>query len=231
MDSARSSVNPSFMPPPPVIPKPLTLPLTTYGYQIHGYPRSPPTPGDQQALGGLSYNTVIENAPSRYVSSGILFLEYKWLWHPFRIIEYVAIFLSWVMTIMFFPFAVCTCYKVVREYERAVIFRMGRLREGAAKGPGTLFILPCVDSCYVLDLRTVTFDVPPQEILTHDAGKKFVVPNSMFTPLMLFAVTVAVDAVVSHCSKASVSIKECLDLVGLLQSIQSYNCCRKCRRL
>jgi erythrocyte band 7 integral membrane protein len=46
---------------------------------------------------------------------------------------------------------------------------MGRLREGAARGPGTLFILPCVDSCYVLDLRTVTFDVPPQEILTHDA--------------------------------------------------------------
>jgi len=99
---------------------------------------------------------------------------------PSRIIEYVAIFLSWVLTILFFPFVVCTCYKVVREYERAVIFRMGRLREGAAKGPGTLFILPCVDSCYVLDLRTVTFDVPPQEILTHDA------------------VTVAVDAVVYY---------------------------------
>lgn len=92
-------------------------------------------------------------------------------------IEYVAIFLSWFFTIVFFPFAVCSCYKVVREYQRAVIFRMGRLREGGAKGPGTFFILPCVDECYILDLRTVTFDVPPQEILTHDA------------------VTVAVDAV------------------------------------
>lgn len=96
---------------------------------------------------------------------------------PPSCIEYVAIIFSWVFTILFFPFAVCSCYKVVREYQRAVIFRMGRLREGGAKGPGTFFILPCVDECYILDLRTVTFDVPPQEILTHDA------------------VTVAVDAV------------------------------------
>ena len=74
--------------------------------------------------------------------------------------------------------------KVVQEYERAVIFRLGRLRSGGAKGPGLFFILPCIDTyrsasstqCKVLtgmfrcvDLRTGAFDVPPQEILTRDS--------------------------------------------------------------
>jgi hypothetical protein len=54
--------------------------------------------------------------------------------------------------------------KVVKEYERAVIFRLGRLRSGGAKGPGLFFIVPCIDSYKKLDLRTVSFDVPPQEV-------------------------------------------------------------------
>ena len=66
----------------------------------------------------------------------------------------------------------------VQEYERAVIFRLGRVKRGGAVGPGLFFIIPCMDSIQVVDLRTVTFDVPPQEILTKDS------------------VTVAVDAVV-----------------------------------
>ena len=54
--------------------------------------------------------------------------------------------------------------KVVQEYERAVVFRLGRLRSGGAKGPGLFFIMPCVDSYKKVDLRTVSFDVPPQEV-------------------------------------------------------------------
>ena len=54
--------------------------------------------------------------------------------------------------------------QVVKEYERAVIFRLGRLRSGGAKGPGIFFIVPCIDSYKKLDLRTVSFDVPPQEV-------------------------------------------------------------------
>ena len=54
--------------------------------------------------------------------------------------------------------------KVVQEYERVVIFRLGRLLAGGARGPGIFFIVPCVDSYQKVDMRTLTFDVPPQEV-------------------------------------------------------------------
>ena len=53
---------------------------------------------------------------------------------------------------------------MVQEYERPVVFRLGRLRSGGAKGPGLFFVMPCVDSYKKVDLRTVSFDVPPQEV-------------------------------------------------------------------
>ncbi len=56
--------------------------------------------------------------------------------------------------------------KIVREYERAVLFRLGRLV--GAKGPGLFFIIPFVDSIVRTDLRIVTTDVPKQEIITRD---------------------------------------------------------------
>ena len=45
-----------------------------------------------------------------------------------------------------------------------MIFRLGRLRSGGAKGPGLFFIMPCIDTYKKVDLRTVSFDVPPQEV-------------------------------------------------------------------
>lgn len=56
--------------------------------------------------------------------------------------------------------------KVVREYERGVIFRLGRLV--GAKGPGIFMIIPIVDKMVKVSLRTVTLDVPPQEVITKD---------------------------------------------------------------
>ncbi|GAB4246803.1 MAG: slipin family protein [Thermoleophilia bacterium] len=56
--------------------------------------------------------------------------------------------------------------KVVPEYQRGVIFRLGRLV--AAKGPGLFVIIPVVDRMIKVDLRTVTMDVPPQEVITKD---------------------------------------------------------------
>jgi len=56
--------------------------------------------------------------------------------------------------------------KILKEYERGVIFRLGRLR--GAKGPGIILIIPFVDKMIKVDLRTVTMDVPPQDIITHD---------------------------------------------------------------
>ena len=104
---------------------------------------------------------------------------------------------SFILVILTLPLSIWGCVKVVQEYERAVIFRLGRLRSGRARGPGLFFIVPCIDNYrYVylynftwgyklsiircVDLRTGAFDVPPQEILTRDS------------------VTISVDAVVYY---------------------------------
>jgi len=52
------------------------------------------------------------------------------------------------------------------EYERAVIFRLGRIRE--AKGPGLIIIIPGIDRMVRVDMRTITMDVPPQDVITKD---------------------------------------------------------------
>ena len=51
-----------------------------------------------------------------------------------------------------------------QEYERAVIFRLGRLLRGGARGPGVFFTIPCVDTHVKIDLRTNTYEIPPQEV-------------------------------------------------------------------
>jgi regulator of protease activity HflC (stomatin/prohibitin superfamily) len=56
--------------------------------------------------------------------------------------------------------------KVVQEYERGVIFRLGRLQ--GAKGPGIFFIIPIVDRMVKVDLRVITLDIPTQEAITRD---------------------------------------------------------------
>jgi regulator of protease activity HflC (stomatin/prohibitin superfamily) len=56
--------------------------------------------------------------------------------------------------------------RVLREYERAVVFRLGRLLGG--KGPGIVLLIPIVDRMVRVDLRTVTFDIPPQDLITRD---------------------------------------------------------------
>ncbi|XP_063233716.1 band 7 protein AGAP004871-like isoform X2 [Bacillus rossius redtenbacheri] len=99
---------------------------------------------------------------------------------PMGCVEIVATLGSILLLIMTFPFSLCVCFKVVQEYERAVIFRLGRLRKGGARGPGIFFVLPCIDTYCKVDLRTVSFDVPPQEVLSRDS------------------VTVNVDAVVFY---------------------------------
>ncbi len=56
--------------------------------------------------------------------------------------------------------------KIVREYERGVIFRLGRLV--GARGPGLFFVIPIIENMTIVDLRTVTYDVPSQEVVTKD---------------------------------------------------------------
>ncbi len=96
----------------------------------------------------------------------------------FQIFEgFTNIFIGIVVLIIILWF-LSSSLKIVKEYERAVIFRLGRLL--GAKGPGLFFIIPFVDNFMKVDLRVLTFDVPKQTVITKDN------------------VTVAVDAVVYY---------------------------------
>ena len=85
-----------------------------------------------------------------------------------------------------------------------MIFRLGRIRKQGVVGPGMFFIIPCMDEIITMDLRTVTFNVPPQEILTKDS------------------VTVAVDAVVYF--KIVTPLSTVLNVNNYNQSTQYLAC-------
>ncbi|MFA5392829.1 MAG: slipin family protein [Candidatus Ratteibacteria bacterium] len=72
----------------------------------------------------------------------------------------------WIFLGVVFLIIIGNTIRVVNEYERGVIFRLGRLI--GAKGPGLFFLVPIVDRMVKISLRTVTFDVTPQEIITRD---------------------------------------------------------------
>jgi regulator of protease activity HflC (stomatin/prohibitin superfamily) len=68
-----------------------------------------------------------------------------------------------VIALLFIAAAV----KVLREYERGVVFRLGRLLD-PPKGPGLFFLIPVIDRMVKVDLRTITLNIPPQEVITRD---------------------------------------------------------------
>jgi regulator of protease activity HflC (stomatin/prohibitin superfamily) len=72
-----------------------------------------------------------------------------------------------VAVVLFVIFLVASAVRIVNEYERGVIFRLGRV-QGTAKGPGLFFLIPIMDRMVKIDLRTVTMDVPPQDLITRD---------------------------------------------------------------
>uniref|UniRef100_A0A0K0FFJ7 PHB domain-containing protein n=1 Tax=Strongyloides venezuelensis TaxID=75913 RepID=A0A0K0FFJ7_STRVS len=80
----------------------------------------------------------------------------------------IIVFLSFILLILTFPLSVFGCFKVVKEYERAVVFRLGRIRNGE-RGPGLFFINPFIEKCIVLDHRIISFIIPSQEILSKDS--------------------------------------------------------------
>jgi regulator of protease activity HflC (stomatin/prohibitin superfamily) len=68
--------------------------------------------------------------------------------------------------IIFLLIIAAAAIKILREYERGVIFRLGRLI--GAKGPGIIFIIPGVDKLLRISLRTVALEIPPQDVITRD---------------------------------------------------------------
>ena len=82
--------------------------------------------------------------------------------------EYIFLFLSnFGLVFLFFGVIfIASAVKVLREYERGVIFRFGRYH--ATKGPGLIIVVPFIDKVVKVSLRTVVMDVPPQDVITKD---------------------------------------------------------------
>ncbi|MCU0772879.1 MAG: SPFH domain-containing protein [Verrucomicrobia bacterium] len=96
---------------------------------------------------------------------------------------------SWIIPVFILgAFVLPQMIRVLREYERGVIFRLGKLYK--AKGPGLILLIPIVDRMVKMDLRVVTIDVPKQEMMTHDN-----VPVSV-DAVVYFRVVDPVDAVI-----------------------------------
>src|SRR6478609_1182307 len=78
-----------------------------------------------------------------------------------------AAIIAVVVVVVLILFVLASSIKVIREYERAIVFRLGRLLP-EPKGPGLFFLIPIVDKMVKVDLRTITLMIPPQEVITKD---------------------------------------------------------------
>jgi regulator of protease activity HflC (stomatin/prohibitin superfamily) len=79
----------------------------------------------------------------------------------------MSVLLGIVIAFAFFvAILLAAAIRILREYERGVVFRLGRLI--GAKGPGLILLIPIVDRMVRVDLRTVTLNIPPQEVITRD---------------------------------------------------------------
>ena len=73
-----------------------------------------------------------------------------------------GIIVAIVLVVMFLASAI----RILNEYERGVIFRLGRVID--TKGPGLIILIPVVDRMFKVDMRTITMDIPPQDVITRD---------------------------------------------------------------
>ncbi|KAH8331039.1 hypothetical protein KR067_010776, partial [Drosophila pandora] len=94
--------------------------------------------------------------------------------------EKVAVFLSWALVVVLLPISLIFIIAVAYEFERIVIFRLGRVRK-RSYGPGIVYNLPCIDEMVAVDMRTDVVNVDPQDLMTKDS------------------VSISVNAVVYYC--------------------------------
>ncbi|NOY14477.1 MAG: slipin family protein, partial [Deltaproteobacteria bacterium] len=72
----------------------------------------------------------------------------------------------WLIALAFVVIIIASSIRILLEYERGVVFRLGRF--SGVKGPGLKFIIPVIDQITKISMRTVAMDVPPQDIITRD---------------------------------------------------------------
>ncbi|XP_050716466.1 stomatin-like protein 1 isoform X2 [Eriocheir sinensis] len=80
----------------------------------------------------------------------------------------IATWLSYFFICLTFPITLWFCFKKVAQWERLIVFRLGRLR--GVLGPGMVFVIPWLDNYTQVDMRTKAFSVPPQQLITADNG-------------------------------------------------------------
>ncbi|XP_044295073.1 podocin [Varanus komodoensis] len=82
--------------------------------------------------------------------------------------EWTLVVLCLLFLIVTFPVSIWFCMKIVREYERAILFRFGRILRGRPRGPGLFFLLPCLDTYHKIDIRLKILEIPFYEVITKD---------------------------------------------------------------
>ncbi|XP_029988431.1 podocin [Sphaeramia orbicularis] len=88
-----------------------------------------------------------------------------------NVLEWLLMVLVLALVLLFLPLSIWFCVKVVREHERAVVFRLGHLLRGKPRGPGLLFYLPILDVCHIVDIRLKMLKVPPHTVVTKDLAR------------------------------------------------------------
>jgi len=78
----------------------------------------------------------------------------------------LGISLFWIIALAFILIIIASAIRILIEYERGIVFRLGRF--AGVRGPGLRFIIPIVDKLIKINMRTVAMDVPPQDIITRD---------------------------------------------------------------
>ena len=81
--------------------------------------------------------------------------------------HYLMVGISLLLIILTFPVSWLMCVQVVQEYERLIVFRLGKVRKSG--GPGLCLTIPCTDTTILVDMRTGVHDIPTQDILTKDS--------------------------------------------------------------
>lgn len=143
--------------------RPVYHPIPTNDKEIDdhvlGY-KSPFTYSDMKKSDGYSaFIDVDEPKEEEYIQKQSCILQL--LSHFLTSISYVIFFL-------FFPITYWICVKKLREEERMVVFRLGKMI--GAKGPGRVLIFPWLDRCVTADVSASAFSVPPQQLITNDGG-------------------------------------------------------------
>ncbi|MCJ8735893.1 hypothetical protein PDJAM_G00252810 [Pangasius djambal] len=118
------------------------------------------TSGQSQYNSGFSFDYVpkIQNNDFTDESQGVIS----------RLCNLVVIFLVFLCTLITFPISAWFVLKTVPNYERIVVFRLGRIRP--PKGPGVVLVLPVIDQWQRVDLRTRAFNIPPCKVTMKDGG-------------------------------------------------------------